>query len=173
MSNNKTFSFFLCLLTIGFIVGCGPKLPDGMPKLYPVTITVTQDGTPMEGADVILSGVGDWMSTGTTDANGLAKLYTLGQYVGVPAGTHKVTVTKVVAEGEKPPPNPFDAESQRVFQEYQRAGKTYVQFHTTAREYRIPDTSPLSVEVKSGVKNVSVDVKGTIKEEIHQRITPR
>jgi len=160
--------FFLCLLSLGILTGCGPKLPDGMPKLYPVTITVTQDGTPLEDANIILSGVGDWVSTGSTDSQGIAKLYTQGRYLGVPEGTLKVTVTKVGTEGEPPPPNPFDAESARVFQEYQQSGKVYRQFHVIPANYRHETTTPLTVEVKQGVKNVTVNVEGTVNEDIRR-----
>ena len=162
-------TFFLCVLPLGFILGCGPKLPDGMPKLYPVTITVTQDGVPLADANLILSGgAGIWISTGTTDAQGTATPFTQGKYVGIPAGTFKVAVTKVVSEGEKPPPSPIDAESARVFQEYQRSGKKYRQFNLTPLPYRREDTTPLTVTIAKGAKNVTVDVKGTVKDEVRQ-----
>jgi len=161
-------TFFLCLLSLGILTGCGPKLPDGMPKLHPVTITVTQDGTPLADANIVLSGVGDWVSTGSTDAQGVAQLFTQGRYPGVPAGTLKVTVTKVGTEGEPPPPNPFDAESERVYQEYQRAGKSYRQFHVVPPDYRQESTTPLTVEVAPGIKNVSVNVEGTVNEDIRR-----
>ena len=160
---------FLCLLSFGIVVGCGPKLPVGMPKLYPVTITVMQDGTPLEGATVVLSGgSGVWSATGLTDAQGKTNLHTQGQYAGVPEGKFKVAVTKAISEGEPPPsrPMPGDVESQRRYEDYQQSGKTYQRFHTTPLEYRSAETSPLMVDIAKGVKNVAVDVKGTVKEEI-------
>jgi len=165
-------TFFLCLLALGIIVGCGPQLPDGMPRLYPVTITVTQDGVPLEGANIVLSGVDYWVSTGSTDSQGIARLYTQGRYPGVPEGTHNVTVTKVGTEGEPPPPNPFDAESARIFQEYQQSGQTFRQFHVIPANYRDAATTPLTVEVTRGVRNVAVNVEGTVDEEI-RRTGPR
>ena len=165
-------TFFLCLLSLGILTGCGPKLPDGMPKLYPVTITVTQDGAPLEGANIVLSGVDDWISTGSTNSQGVAQLFTQGRYPGVPAGTLKVTVTKVGTEGEPPPPNPIDAESARIYQEYQQSGKTYRQFHVIPADYRQEATTPLTVEVKQGVRNVTVNVEGTVNEDIRRSGPP-
>ena len=45
------------LAALAAAVGCGPKLPDGMPKLNPTTITVIQDGKPLEGAMVSMKPV--------------------------------------------------------------------------------------------------------------------
>ena len=165
-------TLFICLLSFGFVWGCGPKLPDGMPKLYPVTLKVTQEGTPLEGATVVLAGGADvWTATGITDAQGLTILHTEGRYPGVPEGTFKVSVTKTISEGERPPsrPMPGDEEALKRYREYQQSGKSFRQFHTTPLEYRSTETSPISAEIKKGVKNVAVNVESTVKEEIISR----
>jgi hypothetical protein len=162
----KTLVPFLSALV--FVAGCGQKLPDGMPKLYPVTISVTQDGTPLAGANVVLSGTHQWVSVGTTDAQGNAVLYTQGNYPGVPEGISKVAVTKIGEEGSEPPPKPFSAESERIYNEYQKSGKKYKQFNVTPVQYRKAETTPLQVEIKKGIKNVTVNVEGTVKEELRR-----
>ena len=69
-----------------------------MPKLYPATITVMQDGKPLEGAQVVVISTDpsmNWSSGGNTDKNGVVKLRTMGQYDGAPIGKYKVGVRKV------------------------------------------------------------------------------
>lgn len=41
--------FLLSVFILVFIGGCGEKLPEGLPKLVPVKMTVIQDGNPLEG----------------------------------------------------------------------------------------------------------------------------
>ncbi|MDR2441381.1 MAG: hypothetical protein LBE12_18625 [Planctomycetaceae bacterium] len=154
------------------MVGCGTKLPDGMPKLYPVTITVTQDGLPLENANVVLSGTDQWVSIGTTNTQGIASLYTQGNYPGVPEGIFKVSVTKIGEEGEKPPPKPFSAESERIYKEYQKSGKKYKQFNVTPEQYRKAETTPLQIEIRKGVKNIMVNIEGTVKDELRRQSGP-
>jgi len=84
-------------------VGCGgEKRPDGFPPIYPVTIHVTQEGEPLEGASVALvapDGSVPWVVGGTTGADGKVKLRTHGQFDGAPAGKYNVQISKTVYEG--------------------------------------------------------------------------
>ena len=115
------------VLVFAVSLGCGSKLPPGMPKLYPVTATVTfEDGKPVGGASVIflltdpvLSRT--WLHAGTTDSAGKVKLMTDGEYTGIPAGKYSVTIEKYEVEGtkeraveaEKPAAVPPDGRLQR------------------------------------------------------------
>ena len=149
-------------------VGCGPKLPDGMPKLNPTTITVIQDGQPLAEAMVTLKAVDEsskWTSGGMTDAKGVATIVTHGQYKGVPAGKYKVAVAKTLGEGTPPPPSPIDAESARIYQEYVDSGATYEEFFVVAEEYRLVDTTPLEVEVVDGSNDLKVDVGEAVRDK--------
>jgi len=158
--------FVCCVLGIAFIAGCGgQQLPDGMPRLYPVTITVTQDGVPLGDATVALVGTSQWTPTGATNAEGVATLYTQGRFRGAPEGNFRVTITKMLEEGQRPPPSPFDAESERIFQEYVRSGQTHRVFHVIPSAYRSADTTPLAVEIVRGTRNYTVNVEGTVREE--------
>ena len=93
-------------LTLGLVasLGCGSKLPPGMPKLYPVTATVTfEDGKPVGGASVIFRLTDPvltrtWLHSGTTDSEGKVKLITDGEYPGIPAGKYSVTIEKFEVE---------------------------------------------------------------------------
>ncbi len=57
-------------------------VPDGMPELYPVVVSVVQDGKPLEGASVQLIPAdainARWACGGCTNANGEAEIATLG-----------------------------------------------------------------------------------------------
>ena len=76
--------------------------PADMPKLYPVTISIIQDGVPLDGATVTL--ISKTPSTyGTASATtvaGTARPRTYG-FDGVPAGDYTVLVEKRVTEGER------------------------------------------------------------------------
>ena len=156
------------LAALASAVGCGQKLPDGMPKLNPTTITVIQDGKPLEGAMVSMKPVDEsikWTSGGTTDANGVATIVTHGQYKGAPTGKFKVAVAKTVGEGTPPPPSPIDAESARIYQEYVDSGATYEEFFVVAEEYRLVGTTPLEVEVVEGTNDLKVDVGEAVRDK--------
>lgn len=158
----------LVLAALASTVGCGPKLPDGMPKLNPTTITVIQDGKPLADAMVSLKAVDEsikWTSGGTTDAKGVATIVTHGQYKGVPAGKFKVAVAKTVGEGTPPPPSPIDEESARKYQEYIDSGATYEEFFVVAEEYRLVGTTPLEVEVVEGTNNLEVNVGEAVRDK--------
>jgi hypothetical protein len=81
------------------VVGCArEQRPEGIPTLYPCTITITQDSKPLSGAMVTLytesSEDRRWSPGGTTDSQGVIQIKVLGKYLGAPAGTYKVTVAK-------------------------------------------------------------------------------
>ncbi|MDR0337421.1 MAG: hypothetical protein LBI18_10055 [Planctomycetaceae bacterium] len=96
----KQFQIFMSLLLVSFLVGCYSKAPDGFPRVYPATITVTQDGKLLEGAVVILESLTEhtrWSVGGKTDATGSVQPATVqGNHsvVGVPAEDFLVTITK-------------------------------------------------------------------------------
>ncbi|MCL2346667.1 MAG: hypothetical protein FWC50_00250, partial [Planctomycetaceae bacterium] len=68
-----------------FFAGCNKQvLPDGMPKLYPVKMTVTQEGKPLTDAMILLTPVdSQWPAQGTTDVSGVVqKFFTNSKYEG-------------------------------------------------------------------------------------------
>jgi hypothetical protein len=77
--------------------------PADLPKLYQHSLTIIQDGTPLEDAKVFLlpSDGSKWNASGTTDKNGVAVLYTQGLYKGVTEGTYKLSVQKTILETTK------------------------------------------------------------------------
>ncbi len=102
---NKISLVIVTLLGLVFMTqfGCGgPKKPSDLPKLYSCTLTVTQDGSPLAGATVLLfsedKSLNKWNISGITDASGVVKMNTH-NFKGVPVGNYIVTVTKVEQEG--------------------------------------------------------------------------
>ncbi|MDR1270792.1 MAG: hypothetical protein LBK82_14850 [Planctomycetaceae bacterium] len=73
---------FLCglLLSLFCDFGCGHKRPEGMPKSYPVSITITVDGSPLADAQLIAYPdsveLGNWFGSGITNASGTAQMKT-------------------------------------------------------------------------------------------------
>ena len=140
------------LAALASTVGCGQKLPDGMPKLNPTTIKVIQDGQPLADAMITLQ----------------STIVTHGQYKGAPTGKYKVAVSKTVGEGTPPPPKPYDAESERVYNEYIASGATYTEFFVVDPKFRLVDTTPLELEVVDGKNDLEVNVGEAVHEEINQ-----
>jgi len=96
----------LCHLTLILALlvcnGCfKDNRPKGLPRLYPVTLTITMDGQPLGEAIVMLHAENEadakWTVASQTDADGKAIIATHGQFRGAPAGKFKVCVSKVEA----------------------------------------------------------------------------
>ena len=152
-----------------FGFGCSEPRPDGMPKLQKVKITLTQEGKPCDDAKIGLLPIeGDpkWSSGGTTNSNGVLEPVTHGKYKGMPTGKFKVTVDKSIGEGEPPPPNPIDAESQKVYNDYVASGKTYQLFQVIPDKYRLRDSSPLEIDVTEGANEFTLDIPESVKVEV-------
>ncbi|MDR3181828.1 MAG: hypothetical protein LBT89_02740 [Planctomycetaceae bacterium] len=132
----------LTLLSLLLASGCGEKLPDGMPKPYPVTIAIMQDGKPLEDASVTLmpkealpNGY-RWNAVGRTDSWGNAATRTQGKYHGAVPGEYQVMISKVVFE-----------EKNGQMEGYQVVAMTYTGFST-------PES--ITVEEKKNHKRIDV-----------------
>ncbi len=152
----RTFSFrvvaTLALLAIS-VCGCSKPHPDGLPKLVPCSVTIVQESKPLEGATVSFeSNDLQWSVGGTTDANGVAKMYTHGQYQGVPEGTYKVTVVKQKIEWDGGTESASSAASGQAY--------NYVDL-----QYNTSETTPLEITVE-GKTSESFDVGSAIKEPV-------
>lgn len=142
MKNYRIILMLLCATLL--CVGCGKKdrpadLPDDM---SPCEITITQDGTPVDGATVSFVYATDvkYATSGTTDAKGVAVMMTYGQ-AGAQQGTAKVLVSKLVTEGA--------SESE----EYGETGSLGQDFHVIDAKYRNEATTDLEITIgKSRVK---------------------
>jgi hypothetical protein len=138
------------------ITGCGGTTrPPGMPKLYPVTISVIQDDKPLADAVVTLipEEVGNqWSSGGATDAKGQLKPMTYSQFPGVPEGKYKVCISKQELVGEMDFSDPASPRGNQQL------------FEVIDPVFKSKDTTTLEMEVSPKSKNnVSFDVGKSVK----------
>lgn len=164
MSKHFYFSTFLILYVLFCLAGCsGEPRPAGFPKLYPVTLKVSQEGTPLEGAFVQLQSndpAMTWTTSGTTDANGAAVLWTYGKYKGAPAGTFKVTVMKDINEGEKEYTDALDR------QDVAAAAKVKVRSFSYVEElYTSFSKTPIEIEITKSTRSLDIDAGKAVKIE--------
>ena len=101
MNFRRIALFFTLSAVVALLMGCGPRRPSDLPRLYPCHLTVLlEDGTPVEDAVVTLVNViseenSRWFSSGRTDSNGHVTIRTVGEFSGAPAGTYRVSVSKL------------------------------------------------------------------------------
>ena len=137
------FSVLVVVFCIAFS-GCGGEpVPDGLPKLYPVTLTFTQAGEPCVEAIVTLVPESDspWGTGGVTNANGSVAVQTHGKFAGAPAGKYKVTISKT--ENGTVGQASGDMFTTQMIQT----------FNLIDPVYSTPATTPLTLEVEAGKKS--------------------
>ena len=139
-------------------------MPAGMPKLYPVLITVTQEGKPLADAGVSLryadSSAGTWAIGGVTNATGIVKLHTNG-FPGAPEGKFKVVLTKQDNEGMAE----YEAAGAQGDAAAARRVKVKI-WSCIKEEYNDPSKTPLAVEITASTKTLEVDAGPVVKIEI-------
>ena len=147
-------SLFLCAAST--LLGCGPKKPDGMPKLAPVVVTVVQEGTPLAEANVSFYAEAQenrqWACGGVTDASGKLTVTTRGKYPGMPLGKYKVTVEKTLVEDPPLTDEEFKATPPKIYQ-------------CVESKYLAENTTDLAVEVVDGKNEFTLDAGKAIKEK--------
>lgn len=136
----------VCLCIFG---GCSREnRPNDLPKLMPVTLTLTQDGKPLEKAMVVLYAenpdIVKWTVSGNTDTDGKTILVTHGQFRGAPAGKFKVCVTKVENADQSAEP---DSRAGLVTAgEPVTSGRPRLIYHVDP-VYSDPKKTPLEIEI--------------------------
>jgi hypothetical protein len=143
-------------------VGCNTtRLPEGMPKPYPVTITILQDGKALEGASVTMipldSAISQWIAGGGTNASGEATIVTFGKYKGAVPGNYKVLISKIINERDESK-RPADINSQEFQKWY--SGATVIQLVNLRFT---DDSTPEQMEVIKGKNKKTIDVGAEIR----------
>jgi hypothetical protein len=129
------------LIAIVF-TGCGKNdsRPKDLPPLHPCTVTITQDGKPLDGAVVQFAAVDaenkKYQASSMTDAEGHVVMKTYG-FDGVPAGKYKVCVWKTVVEGVTSHQNSDGEMVDTVGTEYKTVEPQYADAKTTPHEIEI------------------------------------
>ncbi|MCL2117733.1 MAG: hypothetical protein FWH27_04805 [Planctomycetaceae bacterium] len=162
MNKTRFVYFSLCaVLFLAVFPGCGgKKKPDGLPALYPCEIKVMQDGAPLAGAIVSLvltEGSNKWGVSGGTNDQGVAKVYTHGDFAGAPAGQYKVLITKTVIE---------DAPTQEQLNNPNYAGPMGTDYDYIDLQYKSLKSTPLTIEITSGKNTKDFDVGKAIREKV-------
>ncbi|MDO5582160.1 MAG: carboxypeptidase regulatory-like domain-containing protein [Planctomycetia bacterium] len=154
----------LLLFAVGMCTGCGEKQPEGLPELSPCTITITQEGSPLAQATVLLipqdPSLKDWSMGGTTDANGKALIRTHGQYNGIPVGEYIVVVNK-----EERTDDP-KANSKAVKDPDYVAPK--VLFSLVETKYNNPGTTPLKFKMEKETGSATFEVGKKVRVKFKQ-----
>jgi len=140
----------VALATLVLVTGCGP----GKPATVPVSGTVTLDGSPLEGASVTFTpAAGGRLATGTTDASGKFTLMTFAAGDGAIVGSHKVGVSKMeAAAGQQGDP------SNQMLSGPPGAGGSQPPKSLIPKKYSNPEKSGITVEVKSGMEPVTIEL---------------
>jgi hypothetical protein len=143
--------------------GCGKEpRPAGFPALYPCKITITQGGQPLEGALVRLmpeSGKSEWVTSGTTNASGVAAVVTHAKFSGAPEGTFKVCVSKTQLTPSKYPP-PADNAPQSEWDQWkeQTSSEKRQKAYYVKPEYDDVKATPHSLTITQGKNRATFDV---------------
>ena len=156
--------FVLLAMFFLLLTGCTEKRPEGLPKLYPLTITLTQQGKPLPGAAITLFPEGaniKWACGGTTDEQGNASVRTHGIYNGAPEGTLKMAVFCNFSDAadQLKTLNPESPE-------YAQLLKAHPWYNVVPKSYREQETTPLQIVVKPETNSVTIDIP----EKVHEKI---
>jgi hypothetical protein len=143
-----------------FVTGClcvflGCGTPDGQRPTAPVEVSVTYQGSPLEGATVTFVTTDEPIAAnGITDSKGVAQLSTYGTKDGAVVGNNLVMITKTeVDKSVKTKVVPAD-QADTVGYSPLTPLKSLI-----PGKYSAPGTSGLQAEVKKGRNKFSFDLK--------------
>jgi fibronectin type 3 domain-containing protein len=152
-------TFLICCIVV--TSGCSEKLPEGLPALFPATLTITLEGKPFANAMVSLSsadGSHSWTSGGITDKNGQLAVYTHGKYQGIPAGKYKVTVDCITSDVPMPQ-NP-------TMEQIEEHNRNHPSFRIVPPEYTEKSNTPLEIEITQSKNTLTLDIPKSVKLKI-------
>jgi len=163
-----------CCLLVCF-AGCGgEKFPADFPKVTPLTVTVKDGTTPLSDVRIVFYPAGKgagaaYASSGSTDANGVAKIITAqGGFSksGIPAGEFVVTVEDIIKISSDIPPeekvkmsmgelNKLAEEQKKKMAEYKRKVPELL---CKTRAGSIDARSPIRFTASPETKELAIDV---------------
>lgn len=161
--NNKLVSLLVIIGLFALTSGCSEPKPDGMPELYPVKLTFTQEGKPLVGASVLLVPESEelrrWGCGGLTDASGVIHLRTYGKYDGIAVGKYKITVSLIYSDAEEElKKHASDSPEYRALST-KNPPNQYI-----PKKYVDKKTTPFEIEVVAGKNAKTFDIPEKVKE---------
>ena len=159
-----------CLLLI--LSGCGgTSRPADLPRLYPCTIAVTQDGSPLSDAVATLVSTDPsfkWAVFAQLDSSGKGKVFTQGLFPGAPEGEYKVVLSKEesVSESIGPVVAP-DPKADFII----GTPSILTVFTLVEKQYTDAQTTPLSLTISSKGNDQQFDCGKPVREFLHE-VTP-
>lgn len=173
MKLTKLFVAAPALLALVAAFGCGgEKLPAGMPKPVPTTITLTLDGKGLADASVtMIPDSGSYAAVGKTDSNGVAEMKTDGKYKGAVPGSYKVVVgaKDEIDYGEfGPPPTDDPVALDKWNRDVDAAGgaAAFKRISLVSQEFTAADATPLTLTVGEGKVAETFDLGASVREEV-------
>lgn len=157
--------FIILSLLLFALPACKPSgRPDDLPRLYPCTITLKQEGAPLADAMIYLHSTNpafSWTVGGRTDPAGNVSLMTHAKFPGVPTGDYKIVVSKTERYQEKPPEIPPGGdESMRT------AGSPVILYSLVEKEYTNQETTPLTITIDKGKNQAEFELGKAVRIEL-------
>jgi len=138
------------------ITGCGGGGSGNHLPTTPVTVTVTYNGPPVEGATVtFVDETGDHPAYGRTDAQGVAKLTSYEEGDGAVVGPYKVSIAKSEVTGQ----STADQDSAAYVPPDASTPAPTIKYHIP-KKYESHASSRLTAEVtEAGPNDIKFDLK--------------
>jgi hypothetical protein len=167
-----TKKLFIVVIPIWFLLvifsGCNRGVPSDLPKTYPTSITVIQDGQGLANATVMLNPVdgSQWYASAITDTRGVAELRTQGQYAGVVVGKYKILVSKreVVSNNIAIPDPQTDPEG--YSKALEKANSVMKEFDLVDPKFATVETTPEEIEIIANKNQKNIDVGKAVKIDV-------
>jgi hypothetical protein len=159
------------ILLLTFCVSCGGDLrPEGMPKLYPATVTVLQENKGLDNAIVTLinedTTQSKWLVGGRTNSSGTCNILTQGKFNGAPLGKYKVLVTKTEKIESETAKKPVPQDDNAATEYYAKIHAEEKFYERVIEKYKEPETSDLEIEITKDKNEKTFDVGEAVKIEI-------
>ncbi|MDO5555034.1 MAG: hypothetical protein Q4G68_14870 [Planctomycetia bacterium] len=159
----KQFLWIFLIGSCALFPACSRKTPADLPELVPLTVTVTQEGQPLQGANVMLVPTEEadqkWNALGETNESGSVALSTHGLYPGVKPGKFKVMLYKVETVTPKIPDDPA---AQEAIERGTMSLPAPQAYDLIDPQFGKPST-PLEIEVSETTSELTLDAGKPVK----------
>ena len=149
---------YLALLPLLLFCACSKSSrPADLPPLFPCTVSVTQGGSPLEGAyvELLSQDAQKYRPSAAADASGKATLLTYG-FPGAPAGKYKVLVRKTIEDDIVYSTDEYGTQSIASSNRYELVDDLY---HDATK-------TPHEIDVASKKIEITIDVGSAVRKKL-------